>query len=70
MTEDMKDFVAKGYRRMAVAMYAVTTVGIVHVVAEKGINEAAAYGIAAITIGYYSSKFAEAVKSFFESRKV
>ncbi len=69
MSETQKDFVAKGFRRMAVAMFAIATIGIVHVVNEGGINQPAAYGIAGVTLGYYGSKFAEAIKAFFERKK-
>ena len=66
----MNDFKVVGVRRMVVAMFAIATIGAVHVLAPDGINQPASIGIAGVTLGYYGSKFAEAIKSFFESRKV
>ena len=62
-------FVATGARRMIVGLYGISAIGVVHVLAEGGINDPAAYGIGVVTLGYFGSKFAEAVKAFFESKR-
>jgi hypothetical protein len=60
-------------RRMVVALAAVVTLGLAQVFAPSGVNQATAVGIGIVTLGYFGSKFAEAVslalKAWLEGRK-
>ena len=59
--EKVTNFVATGYRRMAVAMMAILVTGIVEI---RGgdLSQWGAIALIGITLGYFSSKFVEMVK--------
>ena len=69
MEEQVKQFVATGFRRMSVAMLAILVLGAVQAFGPNGVNQPTAYGIVGVTLGYYGTKFAEAIKAFLERRK-
>lgn len=70
----MEDFEVKGIRRMVVALASVLTIGAVQVWAPGGNNMWSAIGVGFITLGYFTTKFAEAIsltlKSWLQSRGV
>ena len=64
----MEEFVVKGVRRMVVALVAILSIAVVDYLTPTGVSTAASAGIVGVTLGYYGSKFAEAVKGYFENR--
>jgi hypothetical protein len=68
----MDSFEVKGIRRMVVALVAVLTLGVVQVLAPGGNNMWSAIGLGIVTLGYFTSKFAEAasltLRAWLESK--
>ena len=70
----MDNFEVKGIRRMVVGLAGVLTLGVVQVLAPAGNSVWSAAGIGLVTLGYFTSKFAEAaslaLRAWLESRGV
>lgn len=55
------DFIPTGNRRLTVALYGTTTVGLVEVFSEAGISKWGCIAVGVIALAYFSTKFAEAM---------
>lgn len=57
------EFVATGYRRMTVALFSASVVAVSEIFG-GGLSQWGAIGLGLVTLGYYGTKFAEALATF------